>query len=218
MFCSLPLTLLLASHTLALAITVETPSSDLESRAAPKCSIVNPSGFWQIYSQDQQRSTDQFITNPQGADAEFAVSQDDGKANKLDLIASFTNVPCPPAGVGPYQIQFLYSNSARTGYDSGGNDVIDMFAITGALPVSGPFRLYNLHFQLGTTIFNTRKDCWHVESTQAKKTWASLRSLTGSLIGTFHLPRDDEDPSKSRLIYKFSPMLSHDQSPVLYHQ
>ena len=93
--------------------------------------VIVPSGFWQIYQQDTQRSTNLFPSAPNGT-ATFAVSQGANAANQLDLIATFTNIP---NGQGPYQIEFQYSNPARAGYRSDGNDVIDTFAITGALPV-----------------------------------------------------------------------------------
>ena len=102
---------------------------------ADSSGIVVPAGFWQIYQQDKLRSTNLFPQAPNGT-ATFAVSQGDNAANKLDLIASFTNVP---AGHGPYQIEFLYSNPARAGYASGGNDVINAFAVTGDLPVRNFF-------------------------------------------------------------------------------
>ena len=92
---------------------------------------VVPSGFWQIYQQAPQSSTNLFPTAPNGT-ASFFVSQGDNAANQLDLIATFTNIP---KNQGPYQIEFLYSNPARAGYASDGNDVIDVFATTGALPV-----------------------------------------------------------------------------------
>ena len=124
--------LLLGSQ--ALARSIMHSCSDQVSLEATACSIVNPSGFWQIYQQDQQRSTNLFPFAPNGS-AEFAVSQGAKATNKLDLIVSFTNVPCPPAGSGPYNIEFFYSTPAKAGYGGSGNQVIDTFAIKGALPV-----------------------------------------------------------------------------------
>lgn len=121
--------LILGSSTLAIAGVL--PCADQVSLEAVASGVVVPSGFWQIYQQDTQRSTNLFPNAPNGS-AEFAVSQGANAANQLDLIASFTNIP---SGKGPYQIEFLYSNPARAGYGSGGNDVIDVFAVTGALPV-----------------------------------------------------------------------------------
>lgn len=132
--------LLLGSHALALARTI--PCADQISLEAAASGVVTPSGFWQIYQQDTGRSTNLFPFAPNGS-AEFAVSQGANHANQLDLVASFTNIPCPPTGQGPYQIEFLYSNPARAGYGFGGNNVIDAFAIKGALPVS-PTTLFPL--------------------------------------------------------------------------
>ena len=123
--------LFLGVSTLALASVIPCGSQvALEAVAFPG-GIVVPSGFWQIYQQDTQRSTNLFPSAPNGT-ATFAVSQGDNAANKLDLIATFTNIP---KGPGPYQIEFLYSNQDKANYGSGGNDVISTFAITGALPV-----------------------------------------------------------------------------------
>ncbi|KAL8826340.1 MAG: hypothetical protein Q9170_007444 [Blastenia crenularia] len=135
---------------------------------------VAPSGFWQIYQQDKHRSTNLYPLAPNGS-AEFAVSQGANARNQLDLIASFTSIP---SGQGPYQIEFLYVNPARAGYGSGENDVIDVFAVTGPLPTQ----------KIAGTVLPV-------------PTWANLEKLTGSLIGTFHLPRTDEDPTHSKKIY-----------------
>ena len=124
---------LLGSQALARSI-MHSCLEDQVSLETTACSTVAPSGFWQIYQQDQQRSTNLFPLTPNGS-AEFFVSQGPKATNKLDLIVSFTNVPCPPAGSGPYQIEFQYSNPARAGYGASGNQLIDMFAIKGALPV-----------------------------------------------------------------------------------
>lgn len=102
---------------------------------------VAPSGFWQIYQQDKQRSTNLYPLAPNGT-AQFFVSQGANAQNKLDLIASFTGFP---SGQGPYQIEFLYVNPARAGYGSEGNDVINVFAVTGPLPVSQPFTSPIIH-------------------------------------------------------------------------
>ena len=115
--------------TLALASVI--PCGSQVALEAVAGGVVVPSGFWQIYQQDTQRSTNLFPLAPNGT-ATFAVSQGANAANQLDLIATFTNIP---NGQGPYQIEFQYSNPARAGYGSNGNDVIDTFAITGALPV-----------------------------------------------------------------------------------
>ncbi|KAG7005442.1 hypothetical protein G7Y79_00019g046220 [Physcia stellaris] len=149
----------------ALALASVLPCGDQVSLKALASGVVVPSGFWQIYQQDTQRSTNLFPNAPNGS-AEFAVSQGSSATNQLDLIASFTNIP---SGQGPYQIEFMYSNPARAGYGSGGNDVIDMFAVTGTLPT--------------------------------KPTWNNVDKLKGSLIGTFHLPRGDEDPAHSKEIF-----------------
>ncbi|KAL8785331.1 MAG: hypothetical protein Q9195_008675 [Heterodermia aff. obscurata] len=151
--------LFLGVSTLALSSVIPCGNQvALEAGAVAAGSVV-PSGFWQIYQQDTQRSTNLFPSAPNGT-ATFAVSQGADATNQLDLIATFTNIP---KGQGPYQIEFLYSNPARAGYSSGGNDVIGTFATTGALPT--------------------------------KPTWANVDKLKGSLIGTFHLPRSDEDPT-----------------------
>ena len=94
---------------------------------APKFQV--PSGFWQIYKQDTQRSTSLIADN---GTATFAVSQDDKAANKLDLVATFTNIPNV---AGPFQFQFFYSNPDAAGYISEGNTPIYVYTISGALPV-----------------------------------------------------------------------------------
>ena len=129
MFSFVKSALLLGGTSLAVASVI--PCANQVSLEAVASGIVVPSGFWQIFQQDQQRSTNLFPFAPNGS-AQFAVSQGAGAANKLDLIASFTNIP---SGQGPYQIEFLYSNPARAGYQSSGNDNINVFAVTGPLPV-----------------------------------------------------------------------------------
>ena len=123
--------LFLGVSTLALASVIPCGSQVALDAVTVAGGVVVPSGFWQIYEQDTQRSTNLFPSAPNGT-ATFAVSQGANAANQLDLIATFTNIP---SGQGPYQIEFLYSNPARAGYGSDGNDVIDTFAVTGALPV-----------------------------------------------------------------------------------
>ena len=133
--------LLLASS--ALTLTSAIPSPNPPSLEARDCGTVVPlSGFWQIFEEDQQRSTNLYPFAPLGS-AEFTVSRGNNHSYQHDLIASFNNVPCPPAGVGPYSIEFLYSDPAKAEYDFSGNTLIDMFAINGALPVC-TFRLFCL--------------------------------------------------------------------------
>ncbi|KAL8822588.1 MAG: hypothetical protein Q9191_006678 [Dirinaria sp. TL-2023a] len=166
--------LFLGVSTLALASFIPCGSQvALEAVAAAGGAVV-PSGFWQIYQQDKQRSTNLFPSSPNGT-ALFFVSQGDNAANKFDLIVSFTNIPNGP---GPYSIEFLYSNPARAGYGSDGNDVINTFAITGALPTNN----------VGNIV-------------QPFPTWDNVDKLRGSLIGTFHLPRGDEDPTHIHRIF-----------------
>lgn len=123
--------LFLGVSTLALASVIPGGSQVPLEAVAVAGGVVVPSGFWQIYQQDTQRSTNLFPLAPNGT-ATFTVSQGANAANQLDLIATFINIP---KGQGPYQIEFLYSNPARAGYVSNGNDVIDTFATTGAIPV-----------------------------------------------------------------------------------
>ncbi|KAL6713267.1 hypothetical protein ACLMJK_008732 [Lecanora helva] len=171
------ISLLLGSQ--ALASAIGRPCFDQVSLETTACSLVTPSGFWQIYQQTDQRSTNLFPFSPNGS-AEFAVSQGSGGTNKLDLIVSFTNVPCPPAGRGPYNIQFLYSNSTRAGYSGTGNPTIDVKAITAPLPKN----------KVGDTVI-------------PYPTWENMEDKTGSLIGTFRLPStsNGEDPTKTKLFF-----------------
>lgn len=122
--------LILGVSTLALASVIPCANQVALEAVVAGGSVV-PSGFWQIYQQDTQRSTNLFPNAPNGT-ATFAVSQGDGATNKLDLIATFTNIP---KGQGPYTIKFIYSNPARAGYRSEGVDDIYTYAVTGALPV-----------------------------------------------------------------------------------
>ena len=115
--------------TLVLASVVPCGNQVVLDAVAVAPRFLVPSGFWQIYKQDPQRSDTLVSFN---GTATFSVSQADNAATKLDLIATFTNVPDI---AGPFQIQFYYSNPDSAGYISEGNTQIYMYAITGALPV-----------------------------------------------------------------------------------
>ena len=131
---SLRSALLLATPAIALASVFPPPHpGTLEVR---DCGTeIFPSGFWQIYQEDGDRSTNLFPFAPNGS-ADFIVSRGNDDTYQHDLIASFDNVPCPPAGVGPYSIEFVYTNPTAAQYSFSGNTVIDMFAVDGPLPVS----------------------------------------------------------------------------------
>lgn len=120
--------LLLGAASLALASVI--PCAHQISLEAVASGIVSPSGFWQISQKDTNLSINLFPFAPNGS-AVFAVSQDAGATNKLDLIASFTGFP---PGKGPYSIEFWYSRSGGYSF-SGSNDNIEVFAIKGPLPV-----------------------------------------------------------------------------------
>lgn len=130
---------------------------------------VPPSNFYQIYEDPQ------FINQTSGlgpffpsGEFSFATSQEANNVNERDLIASFKNVPCPPVGRGPYQIEFLYVPDSR--YSASGNTRIDIFAINADLPA--------ITFPDG--------------SVSEIPTWVTTGRQTGSLIGTFTLPTGAE--------------------------
>lgn len=100
--------------------------------------------------------------------AEYA--NDDGKQ---DLVASFHDVPCPPAGRGPYAVQFAFDGTV--GDTTTGNTKIDVFAITGDLPTE--------------TVNGV---------TSEVPTWDNIAAQTGSLIGTFAFPASG---SASSVVY-----------------
>ena len=115
------------------------PCGHQETLEAVAGGTVYPSGFWQISQQDKQSSINLYPFAPNGT-ATFTVRQSANAANKLDLIASFDNIPC--SNRGPATIQFIYNNPARAGFS--GNAPIEVFSVTGALPVCRSSPLYAL--------------------------------------------------------------------------
>jgi len=108
--------------------------------------------FFNPYAPPGQQTTFSFFV------AEYANSDE-----KQDLIASFKNVSCPPAGRGPYSIQFAFNGTS--GATTTGNTKINVFAITGNLPTE--------------TVNGV---------TSEVPTWDNIAAQTGSLIGTFTFP------------------------------
>ncbi|KAL8704781.1 MAG: hypothetical protein Q9201_002091 [Fulgogasparrea decipioides] len=127
--------------------------------------VLSPSNFYQIYEEPQ------FINQTSGlgpfypsGEFSFATLQEANNVNERDLIASFKNVPCPPQGRGPYELEFNFIPDSR--YRASGNTRIDVFAINGDLP----------------------RFTYPDGSVSEIPTWATTNEQTGSLIGTFTLP------------------------------
>lgn len=108
--------------------------------------------FFNPYAPQSQQTTFSFFV------AEYANSDE-----KQDLIASFKNVPCPPAGRGPYTVQFSFNGTL--GATATGNTKINVFAIPGNLPTQ--------------TVSGV---------TSEAPTWDNIAAQTGSLVGTFTFP------------------------------
>ena len=123
--------LCLGVSTLALASVIPCGNQVPLEAVTVASGVAVPSGFWQIYQQDTQLSTNLFPSAPNGT-AVFSVSQGASATNKFDLIATFTNIPNGP---GPYTIEFFYSNPTGANYSFGGNTQINTFSTSGALPV-----------------------------------------------------------------------------------
>ncbi|KAL9128579.1 MAG: hypothetical protein Q9217_002778 [Psora testacea] len=155
--------MLALSHILLWSTALASPTPSLSPR--DDCgTVISPSNFWQIHEQEPYRDEVNILGPfPPNNELSFHVSQDANGANEKDLIASFKNVPCPPAGRGPYAVEFLYVLDDRYYYS--GNVKIDMFAINGPLPTE----------TTGGT-------------TEQVPTWNNMAGLTGSLVGTFSLP------------------------------
>ena len=122
--------------------------------------IIKPRALWSIRQNDPYMS---FEYGPSAnGTARFETSQGAHATNQSDLVVSFKGVPCPPAGFGPFAVEFLYQPSSQYFYS--GQKRIDMFAIKGNGSLPGQ---------------------------RAKHpTWENMTPLMGSLIGTFSLPTD----------------------------
>ncbi|CAO1605259.1 hypothetical protein XANCAGTX0491_008781 [Xanthoria calcicola] len=127
--------------------------------------IQPPSNFYQIYEEEQFTNQTSGLGPffPSG-EFSFATQQDANNVNERDLIASFKNIPCPPTGRGPYNIEFNFVPDSR--YTASGNTRIDVFAINGDLP--------SITFPDGEVL--------------ETPTWGTTNQQTGSLVGTFTLP------------------------------
>ena len=102
------------------------PSEDLEERACG--TLIAPTNFYQIF-EGPAYARDGTVN----LGSTFSVAEYADPLKKQDLVVSFKNVPCPPAGRGPYEIKFAYPGGAQTS----GNTKINVFAINGDLPQSG---------------------------------------------------------------------------------
>lgn len=124
---------LLLSQLLFLTSVLATPTPvTLESRECG--TVIAPSQAWGI-RKDSPDYSGQFGPNPPDQYLDFQVSQGDNANFENDLIVAFRNVPCPPAGQGPYSIEFLFQPGSDTYYTYSGKR-IDMFSITGPLPAN----------------------------------------------------------------------------------
>lgn len=95
----------------------------------------------------------------------FFVAEYANSDQKQDLIASFKDVPCPPASHGPYSIRFAYNGTTGASSTTGSNSAIDVFAVKGALPTE--------------TVNGV---------TSEVPSWENVGAQTGGLIGTFTFP------------------------------
>ncbi|KAL9101908.1 MAG: hypothetical protein Q9163_002874 [Psora crenata] len=131
---SLSQLLLLVGSTTALALPA---TSNPLSRRQGCGTAISPSNFWRLdESNPDGVNVLGPVTPPEGGSLfQFNVSQDATATDEQDLVASFTNVPCPPAGRGPYSLEFAFDPANLL--TSSGNDRIDVYAINGPLP-SGP--------------------------------------------------------------------------------
>ena len=102
------------------------PSEDLTERACG--TLIAPTNFYQIF-EGPTYARDGTVN----LGSTFSVAEYADPLKKQDLVVSFKNVPCPPAGRGPYEIKFAYPGGAQTS----GNTKINVFAINGDLPQSG---------------------------------------------------------------------------------
>lgn len=104
---------------------------------------------------------------------DFFVSQDryfwdDGGTlfTETDLIATYTNIPCPPAGKNPYRLEFYFQPTSDygNGYPEPGweNFRVDVWAINGALPRNSTGGL--------------------------AMTWDNMQGLTGAKVGSLNMP------------------------------
>lgn len=159
--------LTLASLLPFLHLTLASPqpfTQDLTSRACE--AILAPSNYYQIYEDPEfiNQTSGLGPFSPNGGFS-FAVSQLANNVNERDLVVSFKNVPCPPAGSGPYKLEFLFLPDPRYTV-SGTNTRVDVFTINGDLPA--------IVFSDG--------------SISEYPQWDSTNRQTGPRIGSFTFP------------------------------
>ncbi|MCJ1452213.1 hypothetical protein MMC28_002555 [Mycoblastus sanguinarius] len=144
-------------------------TSDLLPRTCG--TIVTTKDLYQIYegAPNVNSPTGPILPGPVYA---FQASQGNESYSEEDLVVSFQNVLCPPAGSDPYTIEFDFQLGMD--YSTNGNTKLSLFPIRGVLPIQGGAQV---------------------------PTWKNVGPLTGSQIAILSLPAADTPQAEKANIY-----------------
>ena len=101
----------------------------------------------------------------------FHVSQGAGNTDRQDLVVAFAHLPC--YGPGPFSFEFNFV--PQSAYFARGQGQINMFRVDNDAP---------------------RRPGGGPDNDGATPTWNSIEARTGSLVGTFELPKKGGDEPK----------------------